>query len=49
MCELRTPLWSPSEGECADSLLAADLAALMVAVEAVVKILGVDLPKQQKL
>jgi hypothetical protein len=49
LCELRTPLWSPYEGECADSLLAAALAALVVAVEAVAKMLGVDLPKQQKL
>jgi hypothetical protein len=31
------------------SLLAADLGASVVAVEAVAKMLGVDLPKQQKL
>jgi hypothetical protein len=49
LCELRTPLWSPSECECADSLLAVVLAALVVVVEAVAKMLGVDLPKQQKL
>ena len=34
---------------CADSLLAAVLAASAVAVEAVAKMLGVGLPKQQKL
>jgi hypothetical protein len=51
LCELRTPLWSPSEGDCADTLLAAVLAAsaVVVAVEAVAKMLGVGLPKQQKL
>jgi hypothetical protein len=37
------------EGECADSLLAAELVVLVVAVEAVAKMFGVGLPKQQKL
>jgi hypothetical protein len=42
-------LLTPAGGECADSLLAADLVALVVAVEVVAKMLGVDLRKQQKL
>ena len=40
---------SPSGGESAGSLLAAELVVLVVVVEAVARKLGVGLPKQQRL
>jgi hypothetical protein len=49
LCKLRTPLWTPSEDDCADSLLAVVLAGSAVAVEVAAKMLGVGSPKQQKL
>jgi hypothetical protein len=49
LCELRILLSSAFGGESAGSLLAADLVVLVVVAEAVAKMLGVDLPKQQKL
>jgi hypothetical protein len=49
LCELRTLLWSPVGDGYADSLLAAGLVALVVAVEVVAKMPEVGLSKQQKL